>query len=84
MATTGQDGCMKVWDVRTYKPVYKYRVPGKAAHCLAISQKGLLAAAFGPKVYVSIMYHETLPGYRSLEYSVAYPEMKALAGSKLF
>ncbi|XP_066911448.1 uncharacterized protein [Clytia hemisphaerica] len=52
MATTGQDGMLKVWDIRAYKPVYKYRFQGKASHCLAVSQKGLLAAAFGSNVYV--------------------------------
>ena len=53
MATTGQDGLMKVWDIRTFKPVYKYKMQGKAAHCLTISQRGMLAAAFGSNVYVS-------------------------------
>jgi len=52
MATSGLDGLMKVWDIRTYKPVYSYRMKGKAAHCLSISQRGLLAAAYGPKVVV--------------------------------
>ena len=57
MATTGQDGLMKVWDIRTYQPVYKYKLYGKAAHCLAISQKGMLAAAFGSNVYVRHIYY---------------------------
>jgi len=53
MATSGLDGLVKVWDIRMYQPVYKYRIHGKAAQSLAISQKGLLAAAFGNKVFVS-------------------------------
>ena len=55
MATSGTDGLMKVWDIRAFKPVYKYRMKGRPAHCLAISQRGMLAAAFGPQVYVSFL-----------------------------
>lgn len=52
MATSGLDGFMKVWDIRAYKPVYKYQMNGRAAQCLTISHKGMLAAAFGSQVYV--------------------------------
>jgi len=52
MATSGMDGLMKVWDIRMYKQVYKYNLRGRPAHCLSISQKGMLAAAFGCNIYV--------------------------------
>ncbi|KAL2917932.1 putative U3 small nucleolar RNA-associated protein 7 [Polyrhizophydium stewartii] len=51
MATTGLDGQMKVWDVRTYKTVQDYFTPAPASH-LAISQKGLLAVGYGPHLSV--------------------------------
>ena len=53
MATSGLDGMLKVWDIRSYKPVYTYRMQGRPASCLDISQKGMLAAGFGGRVYVS-------------------------------
>ena len=43
---------MKIWDIRSYKYLHSYRLH-RAAHSLAISQKNLLAAGFGPHVYVS-------------------------------
>ena len=52
MVTSGMDGMMKVWDIRTYKPLHALRLR-KAAHSLSISQKGQLAVGFGPHVYVS-------------------------------
>ncbi|XP_065646581.1 uncharacterized protein LOC100201145 isoform X4 [Hydra vulgaris] len=52
MATSGLDGLIKVWDIRNYKSVYKYRLRGKPAQSLAISQKGMLAVAFGSKIHV--------------------------------
>jgi len=52
MATSGLDGLLKLWDIRNYKPIYSYRLKGRPAHCTAISQKGMLAAAFGPQIYV--------------------------------
>jgi len=52
IASSGLDGMLKVWDVRTFKPVYTYRMEGRPAQCLAISQRGMLAAGFGPRIYV--------------------------------
>lgn len=52
MATSGLDGLLKLWDIRNYKSIYSYRMKGRPAHCTAISQKGMIAAAFGPQVYV--------------------------------
>lgn len=52
MATSGMDGLLKVWDIRTYKPLHAHRL-FRAARCLTISQKGQLAVGFGPHVYVS-------------------------------
>lgn len=52
MVTSGVDGRVKVWDVRTFKPLQSYfsRAP---ATSLDISQQGLLAVGFGRKVNVS-------------------------------
>ena len=66
MATSGTDGLMKVWDIRAFKPVYKYRMKGRPAHCLAISQRGMLAAAFGPQVYVGRVLSGLILDIRSM------------------
>ncbi|CAJ0650637.1 10399_t:CDS:10 [Entrophospora sp. SA101] len=51
MATSGLDGQLKLWDVRTYKPLQQYfcRTP---ASSLSISQLGLLSVGWGPHIYV--------------------------------
>ena len=46
MVTTGNDGLMKVWDLRTFKKVYDYWTP-KQAKTLDISQRNLLAVSNG-------------------------------------
>lgn len=51
MATSGLDGQMKIWDVRTYKQLQAYYTPTPAS-CLAISQRGLLAVGHGPHVQI--------------------------------
>lgn len=51
MATSGLDGQMKIWDVRTYKQLQAYYTPTPASS-LAISQRGLLAVGHGPHVQV--------------------------------
>ncbi|KAL6059844.1 putative U3 small nucleolar RNA-associated protein 7 [Balamuthia mandrillaris] len=51
MATSGNDGKMKLWDLRTYKPLGSYYTTSPAA-ALDISQKGLLGAGSGPHVTV--------------------------------
>lgn len=51
MATGGIDRTLKVWDLRTFKALYSYKVasgPGS----LAFSQRGLLAAGIGNIVEV--------------------------------
>ena len=51
MVTGGLDGRMKVFDIRTFKPLHQYHTltPAKS---LSISQKGLLAVGYGPHVAV--------------------------------
>eukprot|EP01135_Chromosphaera_perkinsii_P001323 Nk52_evm50s164 gene=Nk52_evmTU50s164 len=51
MATSGMDGQMKIWDVRTYKTLYEYYTPTPASH-LTFSQTGMLGVGFGPHVQV--------------------------------
>lgn len=51
MVTTGADGQMKVWDLRTFKPLYQYYTR-QPATSLSISQKGLLAVGYGPRVSI--------------------------------
>lgn len=48
MATAGLDGRLKTWDLRTFKNLDMYQMPGKHIINLSISQTGLLAAASGP------------------------------------
>ena len=54
MATSGLDGQMKIWDIRTYKSVHEYYTPTPACS-LDISDMGLLAVGFGPTVNVLIL-----------------------------
>ncbi|XP_072015484.1 WD repeat-containing protein 46-like [Amphiura filiformis] len=51
MATSGMDRQLKIFDVRTFKPLQAYRVPYGAGD-LCFSQRGLLAAACGNVVEV--------------------------------
>lgn len=49
MATSGLDGQLKVFDLRTYKMMHAYYTPAPA-HSLDISQRGVLAVGHGPRV----------------------------------
>ncbi|KAI8320972.1 BING4CT-domain-containing protein [Martensiomyces pterosporus] len=51
MATSGLDGRLKVWDIRNFKPLQEY-VTMRPAQSIDISQRGLLAAGWGPNVTV--------------------------------
>ncbi|KAF9357241.1 Small subunit (SSU) processome component [Mortierella sp. NVP85] len=51
MATSGLDGQLKLWDLRTYKAVQEYFTPTPASS-LSVSQRGLLAVGFGPNVMI--------------------------------
>ncbi len=62
--TSGMDGMMKVWDIRTYKALHGHRLH-RAAHALSISQKGQLAVGFGPNVYVRLFMYLNI---RSLQF----------------
>lgn len=49
---TGLDSQVKVWDVRTYKPLHAY-FAYRPATSLDISQRGLLMVGYGRKAQVS-------------------------------
>jgi len=51
LATSGRDGTLKVWDVRTYRPLHSYRTP-RPVTSMDVSDRGLLAAACGAAVQV--------------------------------
>ncbi|KAL1021526.1 hypothetical protein UPYG_G00014400 [Umbra pygmaea] len=51
MVTSGMDKKLKVYDIRSYKPLQSYFLPAGAS-CLSLSQKGLLCAATGDTVQV--------------------------------
>lgn len=51
MVTTGADGQVKVWDLRTYQPLHAYFSPSPATWC-DISQRGLLGVGWGRRVNV--------------------------------
>ncbi|XP_061591889.1 WD repeat-containing protein 46 [Cololabis saira] len=51
MVTSGMDKKLKVYDIRTYKPLNSYFLPAGAS-CLSLSQRGLLSAATGDIVQV--------------------------------
>ncbi|XP_020485167.2 WD repeat-containing protein 46 [Labrus bergylta] len=51
MVTSGMDKKLKVFDIRTFKPLNSYFLPAGSS-CLSLSQKGLLSAATGDVVQV--------------------------------
>jgi len=51
MATSGNDGHVKIWDLRTYKLLNDYYSFGPASS-LSFSQRGLLGVAIGPNVVI--------------------------------
>lgn len=51
LATAGRDGLLKLWDLRTYKPLHAYRTP-RPVSSLDISDRGMLACTAGPHVQV--------------------------------
>lgn len=51
LATSGLDGQLKIWDVRTYKEIHSYFTP-QCASSLDISDSGLLAAGGGNTVRI--------------------------------
>nr|XP_057908302.1 WD repeat-containing protein 46 [Doryrhamphus excisus] len=61
MVTSGMDKKLKVFDVRTFKTVKSYFLPGGAS-CLSLSQRGLLSAATGDvvQVYRDVWASETV------------------------
>lgn len=52
MATAGTDGMLKTWDMRTFKQLDQYKLMGRSADSLAISQTGLLSASTGPHLTI--------------------------------
>jgi U3 small nucleolar RNA-associated protein 7 len=52
LATSGTDGLLRTWDLRTFKMLDQYKLPGRAVSGLSFSQSGLLAAASGPNLTV--------------------------------
>lgn len=51
LVTGGADAQVKVWDVRTYKPLHAY-FAATPPSALDVSQRGMLAVAYGPHVQV--------------------------------
>lgn len=51
MVTSGLDGQMKVWDIRTYKQLSSYFTPSPAAS-ITVSQRGLIAMGCGSSVKI--------------------------------
>lgn len=51
MVTTGADGQIKIWDLRTYQPLHAYFSPSPATWC-DISQRGMLGVGWGRRINV--------------------------------
>eukprot|EP00948_MAST-09A_sp_MAST-9A-sp1_P000786 g786.t1 len=51
LATSGTDKQLKIWDIRTYKPVNQY-FTNRPAVSLDCSQRGLLAVGQGPQIQI--------------------------------
>lgn len=54
MATSGVDAKLKIWDLRTFRPLNEFRTSSMGAGNLAFSQKNLLAANYRDVVEVRI------------------------------
>ena len=57
MVTSGQDGQMKVWDVRNFKDraVHEYFTHTPAT-TLSLSQRGVLAAGYGTQLVFAALW----------------------------
>lgn len=51
LVTSGVDCQVKVWDVRTLKPLHQY-FSANTVECLDVSQRGMLAAGYGRRVQI--------------------------------
>ncbi|KAI8910207.1 WD40-repeat-containing domain protein, partial [Gorgonomyces haynaldii] len=51
LATSGTDGQLKMWDIRTYKELNAYYTP-RPAKTVTISQRGLLGMGYGPHISI--------------------------------
>lgn len=51
MITSGEDGCLKVWSLKSYQLLQTYYVKRPISH-LSLSQTGLLALSFGAHVQI--------------------------------
>lgn len=51
LVTGGQDCQVRVWDVRTFRPLHAY-FSAQPASALDVSQRGMLAVGYGPHVQV--------------------------------
>jgi U3 small nucleolar RNA-associated protein 7 len=51
LATAGLDCQLKVWDVRTFKPLHEYFTAAPAVS-IDVSQRGMLAVGYGSRVQV--------------------------------
>ena len=51
MATSGLDGQLKIWDIRTYKPLQSYYTLSPASS-ISLSQKNLMSVTYGPHVTI--------------------------------
>lgn len=51
MVTSGMEKRLKVYDIRSYRPLLSYFLPAGAS-CLSLSQRGLLSTAMGDIVQV--------------------------------
>jgi hypothetical protein len=54
LVTAGTDAQVKVWDVRTFRPLHAY-FSATPAVALDVSQRGLLAVAYGPHVQARML-----------------------------
>lgn len=60
MVTSGMDKKLKVFDIRAFKPLQSYFLPAGASS-LSLSHRGLLSAATGDIVQVTITLQEIFP-----------------------
>lgn len=94
MATSGLDGFLRIWDLRTWRKLHEY-LPTRPATSLDISQRGVLAASSGAHVSTwreglaqkaqQIYLRHTDPGstFRTVRFC-PYDDVLGVAGSKGF
>eukprot|EP01035_Chromulina_nebulosa_P020516 gene20516-26611_t len=80
MATSGYDGYLKIWDLRTFKSFRSYKL-NKVAVSLDISSTGLVAVGLGREVKILHDPFSSVPETCYLQHELRHPNKSLNGGS---